>query len=80
MLKNNIGYKGGRELANFDAGKCESTHNLFEGLADSDFMNLDESELTKPRQTNGDLPEIRFLHPSENSRLGDLAHSRNDST
>ena len=79
VLKNNIGYKGGRELANFDASKCESTHNVFDGLTDSDFVNLDESELTKPRQANGDLPEIRFLHPSETSRLADLVHSRNDS-
>jgi hypothetical protein len=75
VLKNNLGYKGHRELANSDAAKCQMTHNSFDmnlQLTDEDFASLDENELTKPRQPSGDLPEIRFMHPSEKSHIVDL--------
>jgi len=74
LLRNNIGYKSGTEISNFNRAKCDSNHNSFDmklDLKDDDFASLDESELTRPRKPNGDLPEIRFLHPSDKSELID---------
>jgi hypothetical protein len=33
--------------------------------------SLDESELVGPRQANGDLPAVRFMHPAPGSVLID---------
>ena len=38
---------------------------------DKDFAGLDVAELTKPRQANGDLPEMAFLHLARDSGLID---------
>ncbi len=66
LLKNNLSYKGGRaEVSNVDTSKCEMVANSFDlgmKLKDGDFKSLDLSELTKPRQPNGNLPEISLLH------------------
>jgi hypothetical protein len=73
-MRNNLGYKGRTEIARFDAAKCDATNNAFTmGLqvSEKDFVNLDEAELVKPRQANGDLPAMAFLHPSEGSQLID---------
>ena len=74
VLRNNVAYKGNREIANFDNAKCKADHNSFDmnlKIDDKDFASLDESELTQPRQPNGDLPAIRFLHPADGSSLID---------
>jgi pectate lyase-like protein/rhamnogalacturonan lyase-like protein len=74
VLRNNVAYKGNQEITNFNGAKCDSSHNSFDAemkLTDADFAGLDEAELTQPRQANGDLPQIRFLHPSDHSRLID---------
>jgi hypothetical protein len=74
FLRNNVAYKGKREVANLDQAKCKADHNSFDmnvKIVDKDFASLDELELTQPRQPNGDLPEIRFLHPTDGSSLID---------
>ena len=58
VLKNNFGVLGG--IANLNTNRSELTGNHF-NLSTNDFVNLDESQLTHPRQANGDLPRISFL-------------------
>ncbi|MES2439135.1 MAG: right-handed parallel beta-helix repeat-containing protein [Verrucomicrobiota bacterium] len=63
-LKNNLGYKGRTEVSNLDAAKCELAANSFDlemKLEDRDFKSLDQSELVRPRQSNGDLPAVPFM-------------------
>lgn len=63
-LKNNLGYKGRSEVGNLDTAKCELAANSFDlklRLSDKDFHSLDQAELVKPRQPNGDLPVIPFM-------------------
>jgi hypothetical protein len=74
VLRNNVAYRGNRETANLDLTKCKADHNSFDmdlKLQDKDFESLDESELTKPRNPDGDLPAIHFLHPADGSSLID---------
>jgi hypothetical protein len=69
-LRNNLGFAGGRELAEINAAACDSSHNSFDlglTLTADDFMSLDEAQLTAPRQPNGDLPELTFLRPKPGS-------------
>ena len=71
-MHNNVAYKGNKPITHFNPAKCDASHNSFDmnlNLTDNDFASLDEAELTHPRQPNGDLPEIHFLHPSEHSQL-----------
>ena len=73
-LRNNLGFQGHVELAKLNASKSDSANNSFDlglKLSDADFVSLDERELVKPRQVNGDLPEIGFLHPAAGSVLID---------
>ena len=73
-LRNNLGYKGGREIASFDPAKSDAANNSFNlglPITDKDFLSLDESQLVQPRQPNGDLPLMTFLHLSEGSSLID---------
>ncbi|CAN5777442.1 right-handed parallel beta-helix repeat-containing protein [soil metagenome] len=73
-LHNNLSYKSGADILRFDPARCESSHNSFTlGLTftDKDFISVDEAELLKPRQANGDLPIVTFLHPVEGSVLID---------
>ncbi|MCX7048084.1 MAG: right-handed parallel beta-helix repeat-containing protein [Candidatus Sumerlaeota bacterium] len=73
-LRNNLGFKGGRELSNLDASKSDSVGNSFDlslGASDKDFISLDEAQLVMPRQANGDLPVITFLHLANGSSLID---------
>lgn len=74
-LRNNLAYKAiGKEIDRFDRAKCDSANNSFDSelkISDADFLSLDESELTRPRQPNGELPSIAFLHPSPQSVIKD---------
>ena len=71
VLKNNLGYKGGTEVSNL--GPVNNTNfNYFTlpvSVATNDFMSLDESLLTLPRQANGDLPYIAFAQLVSGSDL-----------
>jgi hypothetical protein len=69
-LRNNLGFAGGRELAEMNAAACDSSHNSFDlglTLTADEVMSLDEAQLTAPRQPNGDLPELTFLRPKPGS-------------
>ncbi len=71
-LRNNLSYHSRRDISRLDAAKCDLAGNSFPRdlkLADKDFVSLDESELLRPRQTNGDLPAVNFMHPAEGSAL-----------
>ncbi len=64
VLKNNLAYRG-RALANLDEAQSEMSHNSFDGTVDlssDDFLSLEEQQLTLPRQTGGELPEMTLLH------------------
>ena len=72
MLRNNLGYKSRADLSRFDPGKCDAANNSFDAgfaISDKDFLSVDESELVRPRQANGDLPPLRFLRPAPGSAL-----------
>ncbi len=73
-LRNNLGYKSRAELSRLDVSKSDAANNSFDlglKISDADFVSLDESELIKPRQANGDLPVVGFMHLSPNSVLID---------
>jgi pectate lyase len=74
VMKNNLGYKATvSEVANLGATN-DTTFNYFTlpvTVATNDFMSLDESLLTAPRQTNGDLPYLAFAQLVGNSDLRD---------
>ena len=74
VLRNNLGFGGEREVANLDTAQCVLSGNFFgpgpgPGVSDSDFISLDETQLTAPRQPDGSLPVITFLHLRPTSRL-----------
>jgi hypothetical protein len=63
-ILDNLSYKGTHDFKNLDLTQCEHAGNWFDHpqkLTDADFINLDESTLTAPRQANGDLPDIGFM-------------------
>jgi hypothetical protein len=73
-MRNNVGYKARTEVLRLDNAKSDVVNNAFTmglTIGEKDFVNLDEAELVKPRQTNGDLPVMGFLHPSDGSQLID---------
>jgi hypothetical protein len=73
-MKNNLGYKGGSEVANLNQSASDVSFNYFTlpvTVASNDFMTLNESLLTLPRQTNGDLPYIAFAQLVSSSDLVD---------
>ncbi len=73
-LKNNLGYRGGRELASLDAAKSDATNNSFTlplRVTEADFVSLDESMLTAPRAADGALPEVTFMKLVPGSQLID---------
>lgn len=73
-LRNNASAASARLIDRFDAAASDASQNSFDlglRLGDRDFLSVDARELTQPRQANGDLPAIRFLHPSPGSGLID---------
>ena len=64
-LKNNLGFDGGTEVAQLNAAASDVSGNYFTlpiKITAADFLGLDEADLVKPRQPNGDLPDVPFLH------------------
>ena len=73
-MRNNLGYKGGKEVQNIDIAKCDLSHNYFDlnlEATEADFISLDENLLTAPRQTNGNLPDTNFMKPKQGSKFTD---------
>lgn len=63
----NLAYRptlSGADLVNFDTTLSTATGNTFMSditVSDSDFESLDASQLLRPRQADGSLPEITFM-------------------
>jgi Right handed beta helix region len=73
-LINNLSYDSRAEVRRLDTLKCQLASNSFTvglKLSSGDFVSLDESELYHPRQPDGGLPAIDFLHPAQGSALID---------
>ncbi len=73
-ILNNLSYGSSRDLRNLDLTGSQHAGNSFDlsvKLADTDFLSLDEASLMAPRQANGDLPPIRFLHLAKTNPLID---------
>lgn len=74
-LANNVGYGARTEIANLGSSSANTiainSFTLPLTLVDGDFASLDESQLTLPRQSNGELPVITFATPSPGSALID---------
>ncbi len=71
-LLNNLSYGSRRDLTAIGLTKCELIGNSFAlglKLSDKDFVSLDETELTQPRQPDGSLPVIKFLRLAEGGTL-----------
>ena len=69
VMKNNLGYKGGTEVSELGPDN-DTNFNYFTlavSIATNDFITLDESLLTAPRLTNGDLPYIGFARLTNTS-------------
>jgi uncharacterized repeat protein (TIGR02059 family) len=68
VFKNNISYKDGYVgLSNFI-----NTNNTWNGnvtVTDADFLSLDDSGSDGPRQADGSLPDLSFLHLAPGSDL-----------
>ena len=64
IMRNNLGFAGGQEVAelNLEASDVRGDYfTLAVTISAADFVSLDESQLMRPRQANGDLPRIDFL-------------------
>ncbi|MFV0472577.1 MAG: right-handed parallel beta-helix repeat-containing protein, partial [Paludibacteraceae bacterium] len=77
VLQNNVSFKlsSGKDTVNI--GTSTNTYNTFSFNSEvtvngGDFLSLYESELTTPRNEDGSLPSINFLHLKEGSDLIDL--------
>ncbi|TAK97639.1 MAG: pectate lyase [Verrucomicrobia bacterium] len=77
VIKNNLGYRGGgsNEVTNLGLTN-DASFNSFTNyvppavtVASNDFMSLDESLLTLPRQADGSLPYIAFAQLVSSSDL-----------
>jgi hypothetical protein len=78
VMKNNLGYLGTTQVSNLDTTNSDVSFNYFTLpviVASNDFVSLDESLLTQPRQANGDLPSISFAHLVNGSDLIDAGTS-----
>jgi hypothetical protein len=76
LMRNNLGfaYSGAYRISQLDTNKSDCAYNYFTlpvNVSSNDFMTLNESLLTLPRQTNGDLPYIAFAQLVGSSDLVD---------
>lgn len=72
-MRNNLGFGGSNEVVNLGpASENDLANNYFDlnvSVTADDFISLDESQLTLPRQPNGDLPDIEFAKLAPGSDL-----------
>ena len=89
-LSNNVAYKptlSGADCVNFDQNLSSASNNSFFSdlsLKDSDFESLDASQLLKPRNADGSLPDITFLKlkpssPAYGKKMGHRFHAKGSS-
>ena len=73
VFRNNISYANNGVPFDGDAGDIQD-HNSWNSrikVSDDDFINLDIAHLMKPRNADGSLPDITFLHLASGSDLID---------
>ncbi|GIW97751.1 MAG: pectate lyase [Pirellulaceae bacterium] len=73
-LYNNLGFRGRREVSNLDLHRSTTAGNYFDlgiSVSEVDFQSLDETQLVLPRQADGSLPSITFLHLAAGSNCID---------
>lgn len=71
-MRNNLGYKGNKEVDMLDVSKCDLANNYFDlklVATDDDFMSLDEAWLIAPRKVDGSLPDIPFMKLKPQSKF-----------
>jgi hypothetical protein len=73
VIRNNLGFRAHREVANLDPAACEMAGNLFGGdaLDSRDFLSVDPAALGSPRQSDGSLPKLSFMRPAPDGRVID---------
>ncbi len=75
VLHNNLGYKAvGEEVHDLNETGAKVSHNSWTmnvTVKDSDFVSLDPKSLTGPRQADGSLPKVTFMHLAPGSDLID---------
>lgn len=77
VLHHNLAYKSNQlDKANLpEENNTENSWNVNESdISANDFLSLDISQLAKPRETNGELPDITFMKLIKNSRLKSLGY------
>ena len=77
IMENNIGYKGRNELQNIDKTQCILKNNYFDmdiSFSDNDFVTLDETLLTSPRKSDGNLPDIHFMKLKAGNKWASLGY------
>lgn len=65
VILNNLSYGTTNDFRNLDLTACKLGGNTFQldtKPRDKHFVTLDENSLMAPRNSDGELPEIRFLH------------------
>ncbi len=70
-LANNLSYGTRNHVRNLADAGSQRSGNSFDResvLQDSDFLSLEEADLTAPRQENGELPKVGFLRFSHSPR------------
>ena len=75
LMKNNLGFEGNTEVSSLDTNLSNVTFNYFTlpvTVTSNDFVTLDESRLTAPREANGDLPVIAFAQLTNTSGCIDV--------
>jgi len=73
-LRNNLGFAGGAEVTELAIELSDVVANYFNlplTITAEDFLSVDEAELMKPRQANGDLPDVPFLRLAPGSKAID---------
>jgi hypothetical protein len=74
QILNNLSYGSSRDVRHLDLAASHHAGNSFDRpqrLRDADFLSLDEASLIAPRQPDGGLPAIRFLHLAKANPLID---------
>ena len=73
VVRNNVSF-GAAGGDSFTSGTL-STNNTWQiitpAVNSGDFQSLDYSGVTGPRQADGSLPDLPFLHPVSGGRLAD---------
>ena len=76
IIKNNLSHKprsSGKHIIDVNQAECEIVNNSFLPVGmvvtDDDFVSLDASQLTLPRKSDGNLPDMDFLRLKTDSQL-----------